>query len=130
MNNAKSNLVGKLGVCRRIPSSARERGVFRLARTAKQAISVYIADAAGRSPVRKQAARSQIGFSDRLLVNSKWANVPITLDRSFLSRPLQLNSQANRMLEESNQSSPETSHAYERRLRHGRSSCIPSLHYL
>jgi len=59
--------IKKLGVCRRIPSSARERAVFRLARTAKQAISVYIVDAAGRSPVGQQAARSQIGFSDRLL---------------------------------------------------------------
>ena len=58
---------GRPGVCRRIPSSARERAVFRLARTAKQAISVYIVDAAGRSPVGQQAARSQIGFSDRLL---------------------------------------------------------------
>jgi hypothetical protein len=56
-----------LGVCRRIPSWARERAVFRLARTVKQAISVYIVDAAGHSPVVKQAARSQIGFSDRLL---------------------------------------------------------------
>ncbi|NQV36242.1 MAG: hypothetical protein HQ515_26355 [Phycisphaeraceae bacterium] len=30
-------------------------------------MSVHIVDAAGRSPVTKQAARSQIGFSDRLL---------------------------------------------------------------
>ena len=42
------------GVRRRIPSSARERAVLRLARTAKQAISVYIVDAAGRSPVGQQ----------------------------------------------------------------------------
>ena len=60
-----------LGVCRRIPSSARERAVFRLASTAKQVISVYIVDAAGRSPVGQQAVRSQIGFSDRLL--ALWA---------------------------------------------------------
>jgi len=38
-----------------------------LARTAKQAISVHIIDTAGRSPVARQAVRSQIGFSDRLL---------------------------------------------------------------
>ena len=55
------------GVCRRIPSSARERAFFRLARTAKQAMSVYIVDAAGHSPGEKQVARSQIGFSDGLL---------------------------------------------------------------
>jgi hypothetical protein len=38
-----------------------------MARTAKQGISGDIVDAAGRSPVARQAARSQIGFSDRRL---------------------------------------------------------------
>ncbi len=33
----------------------------------KQAMSVYIVDPAGRSPVAEQAARSQIAFSHRLL---------------------------------------------------------------
>ncbi len=40
---------------------------FATGKDKKQAILVYIVDAAGRSPVTKQAARSQIGFSDRLL---------------------------------------------------------------
>ncbi len=39
---------------------------FATGKDKKQAISVYIVDAAGRRPVTKQAARSQIGFFDRL----------------------------------------------------------------